>query len=830
MKRRLSAFMLLLSGCELFVTDNPSNCARVANLCSAAEYCDAVTQRCQTLDCTVNTTLCEQTEYCSSTTHRCIPKDCVVEPSLCASDQQCNEASRRCETLTFVLGQPDEESCLAQAYGMNHPEMLRLLPDPVDATKARLLVADTQNRRVLVWNSLPTSNRPADVVFGAPDVHTRLVHGPYSGVNEASIGSAWGMSSDGVRLAVGDAALNRVLLWNTIPTQMPKRGPIPANRVWGQNSFLTSATDNGSSDPTALGIRAAKVFLDRTPSTEFYITDSQNNRVLVFNNVPGGPAVAPSLVVGQAAFNTIAPACTATGLYGPRDVTRDTNFLWVSDTACHRVLGYPLPIAGNAPAATVVIGQGGNFSSGIPNFGGLAAPGLYVPNSISASKSPRLLFIADGANHRVLRFSLATSLTVPDLVLGQPNFSSGLPNRGVEPGLNTFANPAGVDTDGVHLAVSDFSNNRVLLWNTIPTSNGQPADVVLGQPDPVSNTVNTLPTKGPLQFRQPRNATSDGPRLFVSDGSNHRVLIWNSFPRNGRTAPDVVLGQADMQGDKPNGGGPVSASGLNIPNGITVENGRLAVVDQGNNRVLIWNQIPNQNNQPADLCLGQPNCTTNTVGTSATRLRNPTGAQFSQGTLYLADASNHRVLVFPDTSTQAAAATIALGQPTLLTGAVNIGGQSASTLATPFSVKVDSGRVVVADAGNHRVLIWNTLPTKSGEAADVVVGQLDFSNSYPRPDRHLLESPSDVAIVSNHLYVSSSTQARVLYWSQIPTENGVPADRVLGQPDFVTARVNNPDVPPLERTNVPFGLTTHGTQLLVIDNQYDRLLLRPLFE
>jgi hypothetical protein len=185
---------------------------------------------------------------------------------------------------------------------------------------------------------------------------------------------------------------------------------------------------------------------------------------------------------------------------------------------------------------------------------------------------------------------------------------------------------------------------------------------------------------------------------------------------------------------------------------------------------------------------------------------------------------------FPDTSTQAAPATIALGQPTLLTGAVNIGGQSASTLATPFSVKVDSGRVVVADAGNHRVLIWNTLPTKSGEAADVVVGQLDFSNSYPRPDRHLLESPSDVAIVSNHLYVSSSTQARVLYWSQIPTENGVPADRVLGQPDFVTARVNNPDVPPLERTNVPFGLTTHGTQLLVIDNQYDRLLLRPLFE
>lgn len=830
MKSRLWALLLLLPGCELFVTDNPTNCVRVSNLCSAAEYCDTETQRCQTLDCRVNTTLCTATEYCSLATNRCIPKDCVVEPSLCAPDQQCNSVSRLCETLAFVLGQPDEVTCLAQAYGMNRPEMVRLLPDPVDSTKARLLVADSLNRRVLVWNSIPTTNRPADVVFGALDVNTRLLSGPYGGVNETSIGSAWGVSSDGIRMAVSESALNRVLLWNTIPTQMPKRGPIPANRVWGQNSFLTSVADNGSADPYPLGIRASKVFLDRTPSTEFYLSDSQNNRVLVFKDAPGGPSVAPSFVIGQAAFNTVTPACSATGLYAPRDVTRDTSFLWVNDTYCHRVLGYPLPIAGNAPAATVVIGQGGNLTSGTPNLGGLAAPGLLYPTSVAASKNPRLLFVADGSNHRVLRFSLATSLTVPDLVLGQPNLSSGLPNRGGVPGLSTLANPAGVDTDGIHLAVSDFANNRVLLWNTIPTSNGQPADVVLGQPDPVSNSANTLPTKGPLQFRTPRNAVSDGTRLFVSDSGNHRVLIWNSFPRNGRTAPDLVLGQADMMGDKPNGGSALSAAGMSSPYGITVENGRLAVVDQGNHRVLIWNQIPVQSNQPADLCIGQVSCTSNTPGTSATTLRNPTGCQMAQGTLYVSDAGNHRVLVFPDPSTQNAAAMLALGQPNLSTGSVNTGGQSASTLATPFNVKVDSGRVFVVDTGNHRVLIWNALPIVSGQPADVVVGQLDFGNSYPRPDRNLLETPADVAITGHHLYVSSHAQARVLYWSQIPTENGAPADRVLGQPDFVTSRVNNPDVPALERVNYPLGLTTHGTQLLVTDVGYDRLLLRPLFE
>jgi hypothetical protein len=211
MKSRLWTLLLLLPGCELFVTDNPTNCVRVSNLCSAAEFCDTVTQRCQTLDCRVNTTLCTATEYCSSATNRCIPKDCVVEPSLCAPDQQCNSGSRLCETLAFVLGQPDEVTCLAQAYGMNHPEMVRLLPDPVDSTKARLLVADSLNRRVLVWNSIPTTNRPADVVFGAPDVNTRLLSGPYGGVNETSIGSAWGVSCDGIRMAVSESALNRVL-------------------------------------------------------------------------------------------------------------------------------------------------------------------------------------------------------------------------------------------------------------------------------------------------------------------------------------------------------------------------------------------------------------------------------------------------------------------------------------------------------------------------------------------------------------------------------------------------------------------------------------------
>ena len=72
--------------------------------------------------------------------------------------------------------------------------MVRLVPDPNDSSKTRLLVADTANRRVLIWNTLPTSNRPADAVLGLPDTHTISSVGPYGGVNEGSISGPWGLA------------------------------------------------------------------------------------------------------------------------------------------------------------------------------------------------------------------------------------------------------------------------------------------------------------------------------------------------------------------------------------------------------------------------------------------------------------------------------------------------------------------------------------------------------------------------------------------------------------------------------------------------------------
>ena len=48
-------------------------------------------------------------------------------------------------------------------------------PQGVWIANNKLYVADTQNYRVLIWNSFPTTNNQApDVVLGQPDFTTRM--------------------------------------------------------------------------------------------------------------------------------------------------------------------------------------------------------------------------------------------------------------------------------------------------------------------------------------------------------------------------------------------------------------------------------------------------------------------------------------------------------------------------------------------------------------------------------------------------------------------------------------------------------------------------------
>jgi len=96
--------------------------------------------------------------------------------------------------------------------------------------------------------------------------------------------------------------------------------------------------------------------------------------------------------------------------------------------------------------------------------------------------------------------------------------------------------PTGVASDGVHLAVADTFNNRVLIWNSLPTQNSQPASVVVGQTDF---------QRSPSSPTQPGTCASrrlvwQGRQFYVADTQNSRVLIWKSVPTQNNQPADVV--------------------------------------------------------------------------------------------------------------------------------------------------------------------------------------------------------------------------------------------------------------------------------------------------
>lgn len=339
--------------------------------------------------------------------------------------------------------------------------------------------------------------------------------------------------------------------------------------------------------------------------------------------------------------------------------------LFIGDYDNNRILAYSsLPTVSNA-SADFVLGQ--------PDFTSTTA--TVTQNShrrpqqvVSAAGK---LIVAEYSSHRIMIYnSIPTSgSAVPDVVVGQPDFTSSNSACSAD-GL--FRVETVAVTPGGKLIATDSSNNRLLIWNAIPTSNGQPADVVLGQADFTHCTeddddqdgiADATPSARSLDY--PAGIWTDGTRLVVSDSDNNRVLIWNQVPTTSFQPADIVLGQASFtkfteNDDNQDSVADVSPSArtLSYPyDGIDSNGVQLAVADNNNNRVLIWNTFPTTNFQPADVVLGQATFSGQMINDdnqdgvddgigSARVLELPSGILFHHNKLMIADTENNRFLIF----------------------------------------------------------------------------------------------------------------------------------------------------------------------------------------
>jgi hypothetical protein len=262
--------------------------------------------------------------------------------------------------------------------------------------------------------------------------------------------------------------------------------------------------------------------------------------------------------------------------------------------------------------------------------------------------------------------------------------------------------------------------------------NGRDATAAIGQ--------TSFTQSGGGRFDQPTGVLLAGGRLIVADTAHSRVLIYDEAPGpdDPDPDPDTVLGQASLAGILPNRGGPATASTLNLPSYVATDGTALVVADAGNHRVLIWSSIPAANGAPADVILGQATADgmlPNAGGPpAANTLRDPQGLAIQDDRLIVADGGNHRVLIFDGFGALAGfdAAGVVLGQGDFNAVSPDRGGDiSARGLDGPTAVLAGAGRLFVADTGNHRVLVWKGVPASSGREADGVLGQIDFESAVP---------------------------------------------------------------------------------------------------
>ena len=382
---------------------------------------------------------------------------------------------------------------------------------------------------------------------------------------------------------------------------------------------------------------------------------------------------------------------------------------------------------------------------GFDNAGG--ANKLNHPVSISANYGK--LAVTDRFNNRVLIWNtIPSSNTPPDLVLGQANFTTH--NSGT--GLNNMDFPGQViiTPDGKVL-VADSDNNRVLVWTSFPASSGQSADYAL----PITNYVN-------FGDSWPWGVWSDGTKVVVTATVAKAVLFWNTFP-GPSTSPDVVLTSSQVGTPRS-----ILSDGNYVMLGDENANGP-CIGSNGTRSTHVWTSWPTSSRDP-DACID--NWLAGTIHDSKIY-----GIAAGGETMYFYDELY--------TSTQELQVNVKIANPG--EGHRWAGGDDGGAT-------VVDGKLFVAEYNGNRISVFDTIPTSPTEKPDWAL-LANEPTDYPLIDEFIIQNP---IIESNGsmLFVSSDFDRSLSIWKQLPGSSGA-------TPDIVMRRFDQP----------PWDLVVHGKEI-----------------
>lgn len=639
-----------------------------------------------------------------------------------------------------------------------------------DAVRDRLFVADESPafNRVLVFDTSALSEgMAATYVLGAADftVDKSASVAPTAATTVNTQGLAYDATAS--RLFVADAGGHRVLVFDAADLTNGE----DAVHVLGQTEFSTANTGSAAEQ-----LRGPRGVAFDTAGNRLFVADTGNNRVVTYDTAIIENGEAATYVLGQPDFNNEAEGLGESAMLQPTEVVYDEagSWLFVGDNGNNRVLAFDAAVSSlaNGKAASHVIGQG-DFTS---NVGGTSQQALQMSTAgrLGYDAASRYLYIGDHANNRFMVFdtaALATHMPATQ-VIGQS------------------------DDAGTQHFLTNYPNNR----HPLPNSFAEAAHVALD----VSRH-----------------------RLFVADRGNARVNIYQLDSQNKLTSdvPTVVLGQESRMFSL----GHTNQRGLSDASAVAYDPvaNRLFVADGVNNRVVVYDVTAPTNFMDASFVIGQNDFGGNAAGVAANRLNGPGGLVVDAGNrrLFVADSNNHRVLVFGLNSlANGMAANTVLGMGTF--DSIG-GGLGANMFHTPRHLAYDDAheRLFVADRGNNRVLVFDTSGLANGMDADVVLGQPHFGSSIEGPiAANTLSQPRGLAYdaTNDRLFVVDSGRSRVLLFDAARLANGMEASAVLGADSLTTS------APSTSRSQllIPHGAVFDplSNQLFVMDAGNSRLV------
>lgn len=329
-----------------------------------------------------------------------------------------------------------------------------------------------------------------------------------------------------------------------------------------------------------------------------------------------------------------------------------------------------------------------------------------------------------------------------------------------------FNHPGGIATDGQHLILADRFNNRILIWNNLPDDNTAP-DIILGQKDFTSNN----PGKTLDKLNWPVAVATDGKRLIVADTYNDRLLIWNSFPtKNGQTA-DIEIKDAGFGQEVD----PKRKMGW--PWAVWTDGTKLIATATSSSAVLIWNNFPIKNNQPADISITLPESfgTPRTVGSDGEHL------VIGDHNVRVKDKEgpgNFFWKSFPNRDNQPYDFIISSAEETPQ-GPTGQGMKRRGDIFWGPTFTSDGKLIALGE----KLYIWNSFPENENDMPDLSIGA---SYSGTLGYKFVGGDGSGIAIAGNKLYISLYNGNKIVAYNSIPQSSGQKPDFAIGSPDIKT--------------------------------------------